>query len=209
MPRPQRLQKQNAVVPSAAPFALAPVAPSPSAPAMQLVSARPSSVSRTSHLAHDARNWLTVLRIHCDLLEQSGAVAKEHRAWLQELSAAIDCGQNLVSSLLAAASASLVPVDFPAGKIAISSVESNPKTSVAEPDGIPGCIAEPALPVASCGRSACRTSEQPQTPCAAPPSQPHPERPLHLLERKPRTMLSTSTTTLSMPVNSLPSPADP
>ena len=221
MPKTQRLQKQNAVVPSAAPFALAPVspapaAPSPSASAMQLVSARPSSMSRassrTSHLAHDARNWLTVLRIHCDLLEQSGAVAKERRAWLQELSAAIDRGQSLVSSLLAAASASLAPVDSPAGKIAISSVEFTPKTSLAETEGIPGCIAKPAPPltsappVASRGRSACRASE-PQTPCAAPPSQPHLERPLHLLERKPRTMLSTSTTTLSMPVNSLPSPA--
>lgn len=59
-------------------------------------------VGRPDRLAHDARNWLTVLRVHCDLLLQSGAVDPAHRAWLQDLSASIDRGGDLVASLLAA-----------------------------------------------------------------------------------------------------------
>jgi signal transduction histidine kinase len=54
-----------------------------------------------SHLAHDARNWLTVLRVYCDLLRSSGAVvAGQGRTWIEELSNAVERGQGLVTSLL-------------------------------------------------------------------------------------------------------------
>ena len=53
-----------------------------------------------SHLAHDARNWLTVLQVYCDLLRSSGAVAGKGRTWIEELSNAVERGQGLVTSLL-------------------------------------------------------------------------------------------------------------
>ncbi len=53
-----------------------------------------------SHLAHDTRNWLTVLRVYCDLLRSSGAVAGKGRTWIEELSNAVERGQGLVTSLL-------------------------------------------------------------------------------------------------------------
>lgn len=53
-----------------------------------------------SHLAHDARNWLTVLQVYCDLLRSSGAVAGHGRTWMDELSSAVERGQGLVTSLL-------------------------------------------------------------------------------------------------------------
>ena len=53
-----------------------------------------------SHLAHDARNWLTVLQVYCDLLRSSGAVAGHGRTWIDELSNAVERGQGLVTSLL-------------------------------------------------------------------------------------------------------------
>jgi signal transduction histidine kinase len=53
-----------------------------------------------SHLAHDARNWLTVLQVYCDLLRSSGAVAGKGRTWMEELSNAVERGQGLVTSLL-------------------------------------------------------------------------------------------------------------
>jgi len=53
-----------------------------------------------SHLAHDARNWLTVLQVYCDLLRSSGAVASHGRTWMDELSNAVERGQGLVASLL-------------------------------------------------------------------------------------------------------------
>ena len=53
-----------------------------------------------SHLAHDARNWLTVLQVYCDLLRSSGAVAGHGRTWMDELSNAVERGQGLVTSLL-------------------------------------------------------------------------------------------------------------
>jgi signal transduction histidine kinase len=53
-----------------------------------------------SHLAHDARNWLTVLQVYCDLLRSSGAVADNGRTWMEELSNAVERGQGLVASLL-------------------------------------------------------------------------------------------------------------
>ena len=52
------------------------------------------------HLAHDARNWLTVLQVYCDLLRSSGAVAGHGRPWMEELSSAVERGQSLVTSLL-------------------------------------------------------------------------------------------------------------
>lgn len=83
----------------------------PAHPRSSQPSARQHAASRVvaSHLAHDARNWLTVLRVHCDLLEQSGAVAVSHRSWLTELSATIDRGQSLMDSLLAAVSPAAPP----------------------------------------------------------------------------------------------------
>ena len=59
-----------------------------------------------NHLAHDARNWLTVLRVYCDLLRTSGAVGRSGRAWLEELSNAVERGHGLVTSLLDSAHAS-------------------------------------------------------------------------------------------------------
>jgi two-component system, cell cycle sensor histidine kinase and response regulator CckA len=53
-----------------------------------------------SHLAHDTRNWLTVLQVYCDLLRSSGAVAGHGRTWMDELSNAVERGQGLVTSLL-------------------------------------------------------------------------------------------------------------
>ncbi len=59
-----------------------------------------------SHLAHDARNWLTVLQVYCDLLRNSGAVAANGRNWMEELSNAVERGQGLVTSLLDSAQTS-------------------------------------------------------------------------------------------------------
>lgn len=53
-----------------------------------------------SHLAHDARNWLTVLRVYCDLLRNSDALMGQGRTWMNELSNAVERGQGLVTSLL-------------------------------------------------------------------------------------------------------------
>jgi signal transduction histidine kinase len=53
-----------------------------------------------SHLAHDARNWLTVLQVYCDLLRNSGAVVGQGRTWMNELSNAVERGKGLVTSLL-------------------------------------------------------------------------------------------------------------
>lgn len=62
-----------------------------------------------SHLAHDARNWLTVLQVYCDLLRNSGAVSCDGRTWMEELSNAVERGQELVTSLLDSAQASAPP----------------------------------------------------------------------------------------------------
>ncbi|MFZ0516716.1 MAG: HAMP domain-containing sensor histidine kinase [Acidobacteriaceae bacterium] len=59
-----------------------------------------------SHLAHDARNWLTVLQVYCDLLRTSGTVAGHGRTWIEELSNAVERGQGLVTSLLDSAQTS-------------------------------------------------------------------------------------------------------
>lgn len=52
------------------------------------------------HLAHDVRNWLTVLQVYCDLLRTSGTVAGDGRKWIEELWCAVERGQGLVTSLL-------------------------------------------------------------------------------------------------------------
>ena len=62
--------------------------------------AKKSGAEEASYLAHDTRNWLTVLRMYCDLLRTPGAVASGHRRWIDELSGAVERGQGLVASLL-------------------------------------------------------------------------------------------------------------
>jgi signal transduction histidine kinase len=53
-----------------------------------------------SHLAHDARNWLTVLQVYCDLLRTSGTVTGRGLEWMEELSSAVERGQELVHALV-------------------------------------------------------------------------------------------------------------
>ena len=53
-----------------------------------------------NYLAHDARNWLTVLQVYCDLLRTSGAVNSGYEPWIEELSSAVERGHTLVASLL-------------------------------------------------------------------------------------------------------------
>lgn len=62
--------------------------------------ARDQAKLATKFLAHDTRNWFTVLQVYCDLLQTPGATAGSYRTWTQELSAAIHRGQHLVLSLL-------------------------------------------------------------------------------------------------------------
>lgn len=63
----------------------------------------------SSHLAHDARNWLTVLNMYCDLLRDSYAVSCDGRIWIEELSNAVERVQGLVTSLLDVARTSMPP----------------------------------------------------------------------------------------------------
>ncbi len=68
-------------------------------------------------LAHDARNWLTVLQVYCDLLRTPGAVANGYQNWIEELSAAVTRGHSLVASLLDSAHGALtgtLPAKFTA-----------------------------------------------------------------------------------------------
>lgn len=53
-----------------------------------------------NRLAHDTRNWLTILQVYCDLLRTSGAVASGYETWIDELSGAVERGHILVDSLL-------------------------------------------------------------------------------------------------------------
>lgn len=53
-----------------------------------------------SHLAHDARNCLTVLRVYCDLLRSSDAIRDGYEPWMDELAGAVERGQRLMDSLL-------------------------------------------------------------------------------------------------------------
>ncbi len=76
-----------------------------------------------NHLAHDARNWLTVLQVYCDLLRNSGAVAGNGRTWIEELSNAVERGQGLVTSLLDSAQNSTPLEPSP-----VKSAAAGPKT---------------------------------------------------------------------------------
>jgi signal transduction histidine kinase len=76
-----------------------------------------------SHLAHDARNWLTVLQVYCDLLRSSGAVAGKGRTWMEELSNAVERGQGLVASLLDS-----VQISAPTDSSLIEATAAGPKT---------------------------------------------------------------------------------
>lgn len=71
-----------------------------------------------SHLAHDARNWLTVLQVYCDLLRTSGTVAGHGRTWIEELSNAVERGQGLVTSLLDSAQTSALLESSPVETVA-------------------------------------------------------------------------------------------
>lgn len=52
------------------------------------------------HLAHDVRNWLTVLQVYCDLLGTSGTVVGRGQEWIEELSSAVERGHGLVEALV-------------------------------------------------------------------------------------------------------------
>ncbi len=62
---------------------------------------RTTETLKADYLAHDTRNWLTVLQVYCDLLRTSGAVAHGYEKWINELSSAVERGHGLVASLLA------------------------------------------------------------------------------------------------------------
>lgn len=62
-----------------------------------------SKPSAATFLAHDTRNWLTVLQMYCDLLRTGGAGDARFPDWIEELSAAVDRGQALVISLIESA----------------------------------------------------------------------------------------------------------
>lgn len=56
--------------------------------------------AEVSHLAHDVRNWLTVLQVYCDLLSTPGTVVGRGIEWIEELSSAVERGQRLVQALV-------------------------------------------------------------------------------------------------------------
>lgn len=53
-----------------------------------------------AYLAHDARNWLTVLQVYCDLLRSPENTPEETARWAAELAGAVDRGQRLVEALV-------------------------------------------------------------------------------------------------------------
>jgi two-component system NtrC family sensor kinase len=55
---------------------------------------------RPRYLAHDARNWLTALRVYCDLLRNPDNTPEDISRLTDELSAAVDRGKTLVMALL-------------------------------------------------------------------------------------------------------------
>lgn len=74
---------------------------------MECAPAAPANTfEQPGHLAHDARNCLTVLRVYCDLLRSSGAIRKGYEPWMDELAGAVERGQNLMDSLLDSVAAS-------------------------------------------------------------------------------------------------------
>lgn len=56
--------------------------------------------SSASLLAHDTRNWLTVLQMYCDLLQTCAVEDARYHSWIHELATAVRRGQRLVASLL-------------------------------------------------------------------------------------------------------------
>jgi DNA-binding NtrC family response regulator len=147
--------------------------------------------------AHALRNWLTVLRVHCDLLEQAGAVAERHRGWLQELSAAIGRGETLIAGLLPALATSpqATPPDSAAN--AAASPADVPETLHATPHASRSEASTPAPTANAHILASGAAHDAPEPLPSAVPALP--------LERKPRTMLSTIDMTAKQPT-SLPAP---
>ncbi len=142
------------------------------------------------------RNWLTVLRVHCDLLEQAGAVAERHRGWLQELSVAIGRGESLIAGLLPSLAPTPAPVPAPGHPHLQASAQT-----LTQPQTAPTAEFSPAeLAAGAAGTHTHLSGANSSTPELSPSSVP----PLPL-ERKPRTMLSTIDMTAKQPT-SLPAP---
>lgn len=55
---------------------------------------------RPKYIVHDARNWLTALRVYCDLLRNPDNTPEDIFRLTDELSAAVDRGKTLVMALL-------------------------------------------------------------------------------------------------------------
>lgn len=61
---------------------------------------RGAGADTQAYLAHDARNWLTVLQVYCDLLRSPENTPEETCRWAAELAGAVERGQGLVEALL-------------------------------------------------------------------------------------------------------------
>lgn len=72
----------------------------PGKPARSEQNRKTDAVEDPRHLAHDARNWLTVLQVYCDLLRSPGVVARGYEPWVTELSGAVERGHHLIASML-------------------------------------------------------------------------------------------------------------
>ena len=125
-------QPQSAArnTPQAVPLAVPNTAPQPIAlrgVGKEALSHAPESSPERQ--AHALRNWLTVLRVHCDLLEQAGAVAERHRGWLQELSVAIGRGESLIAGLLPTLAATRLQTSAPLPALSSSKSEPHPAAS--------------------------------------------------------------------------------
>ena len=161
-----------------------------------VASASQAAAANRRHLAHDARNWLTVLRIHCDLLEQSGAVDEKYRGFLHELSTNIDRGQGIVAGLLAVSATETVPAGTPSVKFASPVREQNYKSNEPNKEMNEN---EPQPEIQSELRPGLVSPSPTQAPTQG---QPIAANSLPVSERKPRTMFST----ISMPVKQFPTP---
>lgn len=84
------------------------------APGIAQVNTRISAVALhepdAKYLAHDARNWLTILQVYCDLLRTTGAVASGYEKWMEELAGAVERGHGLMASLLDSVEKATAPV---------------------------------------------------------------------------------------------------
>ncbi len=87
LPRKQHKQQTESAAAGSAPLSVVKMSQKQSSP-------------DPNYLAHDARNWLTVLQVYCDLLRTSGAVNRGYEPWIEELSSAVERGHTLVASLL-------------------------------------------------------------------------------------------------------------